>query len=134
MARLKIYFIGGLSEFIPRATELAVVATVNAIADQRPQRFRNAAVHFDRQIRNAAARIHLLRADNGAGGADIDARAASATVFGDLRWIDWQWQIRINFTEKKPRAGAAVDQHRIFADPAETGFLREAAFQYRRAI
>src|SRR5690242_21761823 len=48
---------------VPRARELAIVAAVHAIADQRTQRFRNAACVFDRQVRDAAPRVELVRRD-----------------------------------------------------------------------
>ena len=52
---------------VPRARELAIVATVDAIADQRAQVFRNAAFELDRQVRNAPPRVELVGRDDRAG-------------------------------------------------------------------
>src|SRR3569832_306712 len=50
-----------LRELVPWADELAIVAAVDTIADQRPQLDRNAALQFNRQIGNAAACTAPLR-------------------------------------------------------------------------
>ena len=65
---------------IPWTDELAVVATIDAIADQRPQRFRDAAFQFDREIGNAASRIELVGRDDRAGRTNLDALRARAAV------------------------------------------------------
>ena len=52
---------------VPRAHELAVVAAIDAISDQRAQRFGDAAGELDRQVRDAAPRIELVRCDDRTG-------------------------------------------------------------------
>src|SRR3569832_2414463 len=60
-----------LRELVPWADELAIVAAVDTIADQRPQLDRNAALQFNRQIGNATTynkpkqtKEHQQRTDN----------------------------------------------------------------------
>src|SRR6478672_8640754 len=60
VAHSEIVDAGHLREAIPRAHELAVVAAVDAITEQRPQRLGNAALMLDGQIRDAAARIQSV--------------------------------------------------------------------------
>ena len=69
-----------MREFVPRADELAVVAAVDTIAEQRSQRLIDGAVVFDRQIGNAAPCIELPRGRDGRGGAGWDAGLASAAM------------------------------------------------------
>jgi hypothetical protein len=109
MARVKISFVRGLREFVPGANQLAIVAAIDAVAEQRPQFFRDSAFEFDGEIGNAAPRIDLIRRDDGAGRADIDTGlACAAVVFG--RRIDGQIQVGINLAQKKPRAMLALQQ------------------------
>src|SRR5205807_7873892 len=61
-------FTRNLSEPVPWAGVQTIVATENPIADQRPKVERNRAFQFDRQIRNAAARVQFVRRCDRAGG------------------------------------------------------------------
>src|SRR5512139_1950339 len=105
MARQEIAFAGELCKAVPGADQLAVVAAVDAVAEQRTQFKRYRTVQFDGEIGDAAARIHLIGGDDGGGGADVDAGGAAATVRSD-GLIGCQWQVGIDLTEKKPRAVA----------------------------
>ena len=67
---------------IPRAGELAVVAAVGAVADQRPQVLGNGALQLDGEIGDAASRIHRVRRDNGLRRAAVEAGAAGTAVIG----------------------------------------------------
>src|SRR5919197_2770403 len=80
IARLEVRFIGRLRKPIPWADELAVVAAVDPVADERPQLFRDGALVLDREIRDAAARIELVRRDDPLRRADVDAAPASAAM------------------------------------------------------
>src|SRR5258708_33515328 len=60
IAHLEIRFGGRLSEAIPRADELAIVAAVDAVADQRTQLLGDRALQLDREVRDAAARVELV--------------------------------------------------------------------------
>ncbi len=48
--------------------------------------------------------------------------------------IDRQRQIRVQLAEKEVRAGAAIDQHGVLADPAQPRIARQRFFQYRGGI
>src|SRR6185437_14390257 len=108
----------GLGVLVPRTRELAVVAAVDSIADQRAQGFRNAALELDRQVGNAAARVQLVRRDNGTGGAGGYARAAAAAMRAG-RGRDRQRQIGVDLAQKEERAGIARQQQRVLAAPAQ---------------
>src|ERR1700741_1930787 len=59
LADLEIRLMGRLGEAVPRAGELAIVAAVHAIADERPQLDGNRALVLDREIGDAASRVEL---------------------------------------------------------------------------
>ena len=81
-------------KLVPWTKQLAVVTTVNPVADIGPERFRDRAAKFDGQVRDTASGIELVRRDNRVGGANVDACPAAAAVIARGR-IDRQWQIRI---------------------------------------
>jgi hypothetical protein len=76
----EIGFSRGLRETVPGAHELAVVAAVDAVADQRPERLRDAAFVLDREVGDAAARIELVGADDGAGGTRVETAPARTAM------------------------------------------------------
>src|SRR5208283_1435026 len=86
---------GTLREFIPRTHELTVIAPIDAIAERRTQRLGYGALELDGQIGNAAARIKLVRGDDGPGRAGRNAGAAAAAM-GAARRIDRQRQVGID--------------------------------------
>ncbi len=133
MARRKVAFVSHRRELVPGAIELAVVAAVDAVADGLAELDRNRAAQFDRQVRNAPARIELVRSDDRLCRTHVDARAAGSAMAA-CRGVRRQRQVRIQFAEKKPRSGIFVDQVRVFADPAEPGFLGNRFLEYGRAI
>ena len=96
------------------------------------QLFGNRAAQLDRQIRDAAARVELVRRDDGLRGADVEARPARAAVLGDGR-VGRQRQVRVELAEQEPRA-VAVEQIRVLADPAEAGVARERLLEHGRAV
>ena len=68
-------------KFVPRANELTVVATVDAVANAFAERQRDSALELDGQIRDATTRIHLVGCDDCLRGTgNQTARAGSAMV------------------------------------------------------
>ena len=106
-----------LGEFVPRADQLAVVAAVDAVADQRPQLERNRPGMLDGEVGDAATRIQPVRRDDGPRRADVDAGGATAAMRRD-RLARLQGQVDINFAEKEHRPGFAVKQQCVLAAPA----------------
>jgi len=69
--------------FVPRAEQLAVIATVDAISHSLAKLHRNGAIQFYGQVGNAAPCIQFERCDYRLRGAYIDAGSAAAAVFSD---------------------------------------------------
>src|SRR5580698_5598451 len=86
-------------EFIPRADQLAVIATIDAIADRAAKFCRDTAVELDREVGNGAARIEAVGRDDGAGGTRRNTGAAGAAVRG-AGFVRRQFEIDIDLTEK----------------------------------
>ena len=89
---------------------------------------------FDSEIRDAFAGIQHPWGGECLGWTNIKARAARTAVFGPLWRIERQWDVGIDFTEKEPRARLVVDQHRVFANPAEPSVLRQRPLHDWRAV
>ena len=120
-------------ELVPRADELAVVAAVDAVADRGAEFDRDRAVRFDRQVRDAAARVERVRRDDRLRRADVDARAAAAAVRADRRRLG-QSEIDEDLAEEEHRAAFAVEGERVLAAPADAAPGRELDLQHRRGI
>ena len=120
-------------ELVPRAYQLAIVAAVNPVADQRSQLGRYAPFQFNREVRNAATRIELVGCDDRACRADVDAGATGSAV-RLFRPIDRQFHVRVELAQEKPGAGTTIQQVGVLADPAQAGFFRERLFQHRRTV
>ena len=133
MARREVALGGELGELVPRAHELAVVAAVDAVAQRLAELRGNRGAQLDRQIRNATRRVQLVRRDDRAGRTDIDAGTAGAAVVG-RRLIERQRQVGEDLAKKEPRAGVAMEQVGVLADPAEAGVARERFLQDRAAV
>ena len=132
-ALIKIRQRAALGIFVPGANQLAIVTAINAVADEGAQIQRNAAVVFDRQVRNATARVDQAGRQNGLGGANIDtSRAAAAMVAG--RFGGCQRKVHINFTQEKHRTGLAVEYQAVFAAPTLSAAGGQFGFQYRGGI
>ncbi len=71
IARVKVFQRATLRKLVPGADQLAVVTAINAVAHQRAQFQRNGSAVFNRQVRNAAARIQPVRRDDGLCGANV---------------------------------------------------------------
>src|SRR3569832_1522822 len=133
MARREFVLAAHVCVTIPGAYQLAIVTPVDTIAHHRTKLERDAAVQFYCEIGDAAARIQSIGTDDGARGAHIDARAATAAVIG-RRLIHGQGQIGIYLAEKKPRARTAVDEIGVFAYPAQARLFRERLLEHGRAV
>jgi len=120
-------------ELVPGAAELAVVATIDAVANGRAQVFRDCVAQFNGEIGNTAPRIEYIGRDDRVGGADVEAcRATAAVIRRGL--IDGKWQVGQQFAEEKPRARFAVDQVGVLADPSESRVPRKRFLEHGAAV
>ncbi len=133
VAHRKIRLRARLGIAVPRADKLAVVTAVDAVADQRTQRFGNAALEFDGEVGNAAARIELVGRDDGAGRAGVQTGVAATAVLARRR-SHWQRQVGVDLTEKEERAGVPGQQQRVLAAPAQARLGGERHLQHRGAV
>ena len=93
----------------------------------------NGAFQLDGEVGDAAARVQLERRGDGGGGAGGEAARAFAAMIL-LRRVRLQFERRDDFREKNPVAESAADEVGVLADEAETGALREVAFQQRAGV
>src|SRR4051812_11418842 len=132
VTHLEVRLRARLREAVPRADELAVVAAVDPVADQRPQLLRNGALVLDRQIGDAAAGVELVRGDDRLRRADVDAPLARAAVSPRRRVIIYRYgerQIGVNLAKEEPGAGP-VEEQRVLAAPADAGAHRKLDFHH----
>src|SRR4029453_3694580 len=108
----EVAFAGDLRKAVPRARELAVVATVDTIADERTQVFRDCIRQFDGQVRDAPPRNEFVGRDDWAGGTRADARGAIAAVAGH-RFRYGQRQVGIDLAQEEIRAHVTREQQRV---------------------
>lgn len=133
LALIKIGQRAALREPVPRANELAVVAAVNAVADQGAKLWRNRPGMFNRQVRDAAPRVKPVGRNDGLGRAHGDAGAATAAMPRHRR-ARRQGHIDINFTEKKHRPRFPVEQQRVLAAPALPTAGGQLGFEHRGRV
>src|SRR5262245_138709 len=120
VAGLEIALAARPGESVPRADELAVVAAVDEVADERPQILGNCALVREGEVRDAATRVELVRSADGLRGAHVDAaRARPTSIF--LLGIDGKRQVAVSLAEEEPRAGLAVEKQGVLAAPADSG-------------
>ena len=102
-ARGKLRFTPGLREFVPRANRQAIVAAIDAVAEQRTQFARDRSLVLDSEIRDAAPRIETIRCGKRVSWTDVEAGAATAAmvVFGGVRRQIERGEER---AQKQPRA------------------------------
>lgn len=132
VTRQKIAFRRVAGMTVPRADQLAVVTAVDAVAEQRAQRFGNGAVRFDGEVGDAQPCVHRVGRDDGARGADVEAGRAAPAV-GAYRVVCRQRQVGVDLAEKEPGT-LTGEQVAVFAHPAEAGLGGDGFFQYRRAV
>lgn len=88
-------------EAIPGAARLAIVASVDAVSDQRAQCGWDWSVQLYRQVGDAQARIDLVGCDDGRCRAGLDAAGAGAAMTFALK-VRREIQRRIHLAEKVP--------------------------------
>ena len=123
---MKAGFARDLGEAIPGAGVETIVAAVNAVANRAAEFQRNGAVVLDGQVGNAAGGGELAWGGDGLGGTGCDAGGAFATmvarglVAGDFEGGE-------EFAKEEPGAELAMNLHRRFTIPAESGGTGEIA-------
>src|SRR4051794_23142015 len=80
IASAEVRLVRAARELVPWANELTVVATEDSVAHQWAKLGVDRAFVFDRQVRDAAARIETIRADDRLRRADIDAARARTAM------------------------------------------------------
>lgn len=117
-----------LGESIPWAGGQAVVAPINAIADERAELDWDGAFKLDGQIGDTATGIELERGGDGVGRAGSQATCAgtAAIVFGFVRS---EFERGDDFGKENPVAEASTDKIGVLADEAKAGALSKIAFQ-----
>ena len=80
LARGKLRLPALLGELVPRADGEAIVAAIDAVADQRPELARDRPVVLDGEVGDAAPRIEPVGRRKSVGRADVEAGAARAAM------------------------------------------------------
>src|SRR5207237_1080258 len=117
----------------PRTDDLAVVASIDAVAHERTQLFGDRPEVLDREIGDAAARVELVRSDDRARGADVDAALARAAVRA-RGGVGFERKTDEELAEKEVRARIARKEERVLAAPSEPALRGERDFHHRSAI
>ena len=120
-------------KFVPRANQLAVVAAIDAVADQGAQFQRDRTWVFNGEVRNATARIEPVGRNNGLGWADVDAgrTAAAMRVHGTA---GRQHQVEVDLAQEKQGAGFAVQHQRVFAAPPQATAHGQLGLEHRGRV
>src|SRR5262249_2539422 len=107
---------------IPGADLLADVAAEDPVLERGPERGWDGAAVLDREVGEAAPRVHgvSLERARGARGQAARARAAGVGREGNGR----ERQVSEELRKKEVRAGHAMEQEGVAADPAEPGTHR----------
>ena len=132
-ARQEVGFVGRAREFVPGADREAIVAAIDAVADQRAQLVRDRPLVLDRQIGDAAPRIEPVRGRERGGRAGVETAPAGAAMVA-LGRVGRQRQAQIDLAEEQPGAEIARHEVGVLALPAEPGLLRQRLFHDRRGI
>src|SRR5262249_28601887 len=132
-ARQKIGLVRGAGKFVPRADREAVVAAIDAVTDQRTQFKGDHPLVLDRQIRNAAPSIELVRRRESPRWADVEAGRAGAAMVA-LRRVGCKLEGEVDLAEKQPRPEVAGNEVCMFALPTDPCPLRQWLFHYRCGI
>src|SRR5262245_2475399 len=120
-------------EAVPGADELAVVAAVDAVADERPQLLWNRALVVDGEVRDTAASVELVGSADRLRGAHVDAALARPTSIL-LSRIDGKRQVAVNLAEEEPRARLAVEKQGVLAAPADSGSCGKLDLEHGRRV
>ncbi len=85
-------------------------------------------------VTDAATGVELVRRHERPGRTGIQAASACPAVVGSKRLIGFERDV----DEERPKQGeaakSAIDQHRVLADPSQTGQPGKVAFEQRRGV
>ena len=115
-------------EAVPGADVEAVVAAVDAVADEGAEVEGDGALVFDGEVGDAAGGVEVVGARDGVGGAGGHAGGAFAAVVV-LLFVGREGKGGEEFGEEEPGAEGGVDLDGGLAVPAEAGFGGEVAFE-----
>ena len=124
MPHLKIRFgaVGG--ETVKWAHQLAIVATINAVAHGFAKRLGHDGGQFDGEVRNTAPCIHCMWAYDGTSGTGLDAATALTAMaidgFGGLDFYCGEQS-----AQKVKAASVFLQKQSVFATPTQTGLYRK---------
>jgi len=105
---MKVCLCGQGGGTVDGAYQLAVIAAVDAIAEQWPKLQWDAAGQFYGEVRDAATPIDYIGLDYSASWATCNAGDAGIAAFG-YGDIHGQRQVHQQFAEEKPTAGFMVE-------------------------
>jgi hypothetical protein len=108
---------------------LADVASEDPVLHVRAQVFGNVAFVFDGEEGDAAARVEGAVGEDALGGAGVDAAGAGAAVIGGEGFVGFEFDAEQNFGKQECGASLRVDEHGVFADPAQTCALGKFTFE-----
>lgn len=100
IADIEIGFLRMTGKPIPGADQLAIVATIDAVSHPAAQLFRNRAMQFNREVRDATPRVDLVRPYDRPCRAGVNAPRAAPAVFIDRR-LNRQRQINVDFAQEE---------------------------------
>ncbi len=120
VARTEFRFAAGNRELVPRARRQAIVAAVDAVPHEGPERRRDRAGMFDREIGDAARRIEPERRREGLRRTGLEARPAGSARLA-RGGIGCEVERREDRAEEQPGAVSARDEVGVLADPSEAG-------------
>src|SRR5580698_9230493 len=92
---------GEFREAVPRADIEAIITAEHVVADERTKLDGDRTFQLDREIADAEAGVELVRRDDGARRAGVDAAMTGAAVFV-LGLVGFQFEVRQDFGEKNP--------------------------------
>ena len=134
---------GGRRATVPGTDVLADIAPENVAADTRAALFGDRAAEFDGEVGNTKARVYRVALagvagaggprHNCGGGARVDATAAGPAAVR-RRLVGGDFQGYEQLAQKKPGAGALMDEAGILADPSQARKPGVRAFEQRRGI
>src|SRR5678815_3065783 len=87
-----------------------------------------------RDRRDTSCAVEHMRLEDRRRRTRVNTASARATVVGLERLVDRQLEIDQQRAEKKERARARVDEHRVFAEPSKSGATREIALENRTCV
>lgn len=121
----------GHSELVPGADQLAVVATVNPVADRCAKLLRNRAVMLDREVGNTAPCIEPIGGQDRLGWTNFKTRLAVAAMLPIRALRDGAVKkasplpsadVVEQSTEEKQRTALAMKQERVLSAPSNRSF------------